>query len=77
MRPDLLDVFALQHDGAAGRARNIDGDLVKRGQLFFRSLVVGDIVEARDVLQVFTAFSLNDRVLAASNRGKVALESTN
>lgn len=50
---------------------------MKRGQLFFRSLVVGDIVEARDVLQVFTAFSLNDRVLAASNRGKVALESTN
>lgn len=76
LRSNLLDVLVLQDDGAAGRSRNIDGDLVKSRQLFFGALAVGDIEETRNVLEVLTTLSLDDRILATSNRGEVALEST-
>ena len=77
LRSNLLDVLVLQDDGAAGRSRNIDGDLVKSRELFFGALAVGDIEETRNVLEVLTTLSLDDRILATSNRGEVALESTN
>lgn len=75
-RSNLLDVLVLQDDGAAGRSRNIDGDLVKSCQLFFGALAVGDIEETRNVLEVLTTLALDDRVLTTSDRGEIALEST-
>ena len=64
---NLLDVLVFQYDRAAGSSRHINGDLVKSRKLLFGSLVVGDIEETRNVLEVLTTFSLNNRILATSN----------